>query len=239
MSTLIVDIETIAPDWSDLPAITRTALTHPINVGQYSETEKTQRKDAIQSRLALSPFTGSIVSLSVYDVERSEVAAYLVAESADSDSLPENVAVKLCSEAELLQHFWDGARSYDVFVTYNGRAFTLPFLLFRSVAQGVTPTIEIARQRYLLRQTPPYHVDLLDEFSNYGALGKRPSLALLCGAFRLPNPSILTGDEVAAAYKAGAWAQIVEKSVGDVETIAALYERWYSHLAPEHFKTLA
>lgn len=235
MATLVLDIETLGTKWSDLSGLSKSALLQHIERSDSSEAEKELKRQAVRSRLALSPFTGTIIALALHDIERKHTAVYVVA---GTETPPESSAathIKVRSEVELLQEFWEGARSYDVFVTFNGRAFTWPFLWYRSMALGVRPSIDIARQRYLTKQAPPYHVDLLDEFSNYGGLTHRPSLAILCGAFNLPHPSILGGDEVAMAHAEGDFVRIVEKAAGDVDTIAGLYDRWRTFLAPRSF----
>jgi DNA polymerase elongation subunit (family B) len=240
MNVLIVDIETIAPDWNDLPGISRAALSYAIERQNLPAPEAELKQKATREQLSLSPFTGQIAALSVRDTIRAETAVYVVAD--EGVVVPETNTVlhtRFRTEAELLAEFWQGAKDYQIFVTFNGRAFTVPFLLFRSVANRVRPTIDIAPQRYVMRQQVPYHVDLMDEFSLHGNLPRRPSLALLCGAFGLVNPSVLGGEEVAEAYKEQQFGRIIEKVAGDVETIHALYELWLQHLAPTSFLNAA
>jgi hypothetical protein len=235
MATLIVDIETVGVEWSALSGLSKRALLQHIDRTDATEAEKERRRNEVRDRLALSPFTGQIVALSLRDRERGDTAVYVVAEPTTSVATTAAITVKVRTERVLLEEFWEGARSYETFITFNGRAFTWPFLYYRSLALGVRPSLEVARERYLTKQTAPYHVDLLDEFSNYGGLTHRPSLALLCGAFNLPHPSILGGEEVEAAYREGEYVRIVEKAAGDADTIAALYERWLQYLAPQSF----
>lgn len=236
MGTLIVDIETHAPDWKELPGVTRSALTGWIERGDFSPEEKQKKSKAVQDRLALSPFTASIISLAVYDVERHTGAVYYTAAGNEETVSEAGFTYKQRSEAEILEDFWEGAPSYDVFVTFNGRTFTLPFLHHRSVINDVRPSVDIARQRYLTKQAPPYHVDLMDEFSFHGAMHHRPSLQLLCGAYQLENASVLGGEEIADAYRAERYRTIAEKNAGDVTAIAALYEKWLGYLAPRSFR---
>lgn len=235
MGTLIIDIETSAPDWKDLPGITRSALTSWIDRSDLSEDEKNKKRKQVQSKLALSPLTGSIISLAVHDVERNTSAVYFVSDEPDDSFEVDGLVCKQRTEIEILEDFWESAASYDVFVTFNGRVFTVPFLYHRSIVHGVHPTVDIARQRYVTRQTPPYHIDLLDEFSFYGGMTHRPSLQLLCGAYGLSNTSLLAGEEIEAAYKEHRFRTIAEKNAGDVAAITALYEKWKRFLAPRSF----
>lgn len=236
MATLIIDIETRAEDWKQLPGITRAALTHRIDQASISNDEKNRRLDELRSKTALSPFTAQIVSLSVYDVERKSGAVYFVSNTPDESFEIDGFICKQRTEKEILEDFWEGVKDYDVFVTFNGRAFTFPFIYHRSVALDVKPTADIARQRYLSKQHLPYHVDLMDEFSFYGAMQHRPSLQLLCGAYSIENPSVLGGEEIAAAFAEERYRIIAEKSVGDVQAMIKLYDKWLEYLAPSSFK---
>jgi hypothetical protein len=80
MATLIFDIETKGTRWGELPGITRAALTGWIDRSHVSDEVKQQKREEMQSRLALSPFTGGIISLAVYDRERQTGAVYYVSD---------------------------------------------------------------------------------------------------------------------------------------------------------------
>lgn len=235
MATLIFDIETKAEAWGDLPGITRSALTHWIDVGHFSAAEKEQKLASMRSRLSFSPFTASIISLAVYDIERKSGAVYYVSDTLDESFVVDNFTFKQRTEQEILEDFWEGAGSYDVFVSFNGRTFALPFLEHRSAMLGVKPSVSIAKQRYLTKQAFPYHVDLLDELSFYGAMTHRPSLQLLCGAYGIENASLLGGEEIGEAFAEGRYRYIAEKNMGDVQAITALYATWKEFLAPASF----
>tara|TARA_B100000508_G_scaffold67978_1_gene53036 strand:+ start:2770 stop:3498 length:729 start_codon:yes stop_codon:yes gene_type:complete len=235
MATLIVDIETVGTDWKELPGITRAALTHWIDKSKLSEEDKNKKRAEIIDRLSLSPFTGKIVSLAVYDLERKTGAVYFVSEETDDSFKADDFTFKQRTEKEILEDFWEGANSYDAFITFNGRSFTMPFLHHRSVMLNVKPTVDIARQRYLSRQTMPYHVDLMDELSFHGGMQHRPSLQLLCGAYGIENASLLGGEDIAGAFSEGKYRAIAEKNAGDVVAITKLYEKWKANLAPHTF----
>lgn len=235
MATLIVDIETKAVDWKELPGITRAALTHRIDRANIADLEKNKKLDDVHSRLSLSPFTATIVSLAVYDVERKTGAVYFVSNTPDESFEVDGFVCKQRTETEILEDFWEGAKGYDIFVTFNGRAFTMPFIHHRSIALGVRPTVDIARQRYVTKQQQPYHVDLMDELSFHGNMQHRPSLQLLCGAYGIENPSVLGGEEIDAAFREERYRVIAEKNVGDVQALISLYEKWLQYLAPSSF----
>jgi DNA polymerase elongation subunit (family B) len=235
MATLIVDIETKASLWADLPAITRTSLTHWIDKGNYSPEEKIKKLNEVKAKLTFSPFTASIISLAVYDVERKTGAVYFVSDTLDETFVIDDFTYKQRTEKEILEDFWEGASSYDTFVTFNGRNFTVPFLKHRSGMLGVKPSVDIAASRYVTKQTLPYHIDLLDEFSFHGSMTHRPSLQLLCGAYGIDNASLLAGEDIEEAFNDKRFAYIAEKNAGDVQALTKLYEAWKEFLAPRSF----
>lgn len=184
---------------------------------------------------ALSPYKGQIISLAMYDRERELGSVYFVSPKDDSFS-GDSFTYKARTEKELLEDFWASASVYDVFVTFNGRAFDIPFIYIRSLALGVQPTIQIARERYVTKQSTAYHVDLMDEFTWHGAVTKKPSLAVLSEAVGIDNPKLLmSGEDVTEAYLQKRFTDIAKYNAGDVGAIRKLYEKWLTHLAPRSF----
>ncbi|MEY2665647.1 MAG: hypothetical protein RLZZ480_752, partial [Candidatus Parcubacteria bacterium] len=193
MATLVFDIETVGEAWETFDDYTKKSL-----LGSFERRDvPVSSERELQNQLGLSPFTGSIVSVAMYDIERRRGAVYFVSDVADTFTEGDFVC-KCRTEKEILEDFWEGARSYDVFVSFNGRAFDVPFLIHRSLAHDVTPSVSFSQSRYVSRQQLPYHVDLMDEFSFYGAMSKRPSLHLLCRTYGIESKkSEVDGSQVA------------------------------------------
>ena len=188
MRTLILAIETAGEEWESLDPVAQTELTDWIDRSARSETERVAAHADVVRDLHLSPLTGRIAALAVRDRERAEATAYYADDGSSTDTVEGKIRSKGRDEVALLREFWDGAQHYDAFVTFTGRAVALPFLLHRSVACGVRPTVDLLRSRYLTRQQPPYHIDLADELSFYGILPRKPSLHLLCRAYSIESP---------------------------------------------------
>jgi len=236
MSTLVVDIETIGNDWNSLSVASQLSLTKWINKQEGATDEVVGRQlTEVKSRLSLSPFTAKIVSLAMFDIERNIGAVYFSSGAEDDSFKSDSFLYKSRSEKEILEDFWEGARSYDNFVTFNGRSFTMPFLYHRSAINKLRPTVDIARDRYLIRQSLPYHVDLLDEFTFYGAVQKRPSLAVLCNAYEVDLQSSVKGEDIAELFQQNRFRDIAKHSSSDVMAIKSLYEKWRDYLAPQVF----
>jgi len=226
MRTLVFDIETIGEKWSELDDVTRHTLTHWIETSSRSEDEKAKLLSDIKSGLGLSPFTGEIVSLALYDVERAQGAVYYQSDNI-KDEVVDDWRYKVRSEEDLLVEWWEGAKQYDTFVTYNGRGFDVPFLVHRSVVNYITPTINLLQGRYPSQQREVKHVDLQDEVTFYGALYRRPSLHLVCRAYGIDSPKgEVSGEDVAELFRQKNFRDIATYNIRDVVATTALYERW-------------
>jgi predicted PolB exonuclease-like 3'-5' exonuclease len=185
---------------------------------------------------SLSPYKGQIVSLALYDTKRDLGVVYYVSGKADEQFTDDSFVYKSRTEKQLLEDFWESAPEYSVFVSFNGRAFDIPFLYIRSIALGVQPTVEIARARYVNKQTLPYHVDIFDEFSFHGAVNKKPSLSSLCDAFGVQNPKLfMSGEDITEFFLAKKIDEIAKYNGQDVLAITKLYEKWLTYLAPKSF----
>ena len=234
MGTLIFDIETIAEPWESFDEVTKKSLLHWIPRIDKDKKETELELEKVKEQLAFSPFTGQIVALGMYDVERHLGAVYYVGEEKDETFSEGDFTCKSRTEKELLEDFWEGVRSYDVLVTFNGRAFDLPFLLHRSVVQGISPPAVFNQSRYLNKQTFPYHVDLLDELSFYGAI-KRPSLHLACRAYGIESPKVAGDKEVAELFRQKKFRDLARYNARHAAATAELYNKWKTHLAPVAF----
>lgn len=236
MATLIFDIETTGKDWDEIPEATQYSLTKWIGQQPVSDEEKDRLSEEAKEKLGLSPFTGRVISLAMYDLERQTGAVYFVADDSVVDYEIDGWKYKVRTEEQILEDFWETATSYDVFVTFNGRTFDVPFLLHRSLITGVRPTVELTGQRYLSRQSHPYHVDLLDEFSFYGAMSRRPSLQLLCDSYRIPyEKEGVGGEDITEFFAHKKFRDIAEKNAADVTATKLLFEKWKHNLAPTSF----
>lgn len=237
MRTLILAIETAGESWDELDAATRADLTRQIDRSAQSDAERAAALEDVVRDLRLSPLTGRIAALAVCDRERAGTTAYDASSGNGADTTTDSLRLRERDEATLLQEFWDGARHYDAFVTFSGRNFALPFLLLRSVTCGVRPTVDLLRSRYLSRQHPPYHIDLADEFSFYGALPHRPSLSRLCHTFGIACPQgeepLSTATDAQSETASGSDRAMTAAAA--VRAASALYDRWLTYLAPPEF----
>ncbi len=236
MRTLIFDIETVGEPWDSLDAVTKESLSRWVMRTTQSEDEREAVLLDIREGLGFSPLTGHIVAIGVYDLELEQGVVYYQGATLP-DIEDEIFSYKVRSEKEMLEDFWEGAKNYDTFVTFNGRRFDIPFLNLRSAIHAIRPTQNLMEGRYLYQQKSVHHVDLQDQMTYYGALQKRPSLHLFCRAFGIESPKEegIAGDDVAELFRSKKFGDIAHYNARDVLATAELYKKWLTYLSPEHF----
>lgn len=227
MGTLIFDIETVGERFEDLDTVTQDVLLRYAKRSARNEQERQLLEQDIKDGLGFSPLTGSIVALGLYDLERGQGVVYYTGAQVTPDVVDGLYTYKARSEAELLAEFWDGAKHYTTFVTFNGRQFDAPFLVHRSIVHGLVPAKNLLEGRYPYQQKSVRHVDLQDELTFFGAMNRRPSLHLFCRAYGIPSPKTeLGGDMVAGLYEAGEYLTIARYNAADVTATTELYKKW-------------
>ena len=239
MSTLIFDIETIGEDWESLDATSKETLTRWIDRTARNQEEREVGLRDIREGLGFSPLTGSIVAIGLYDLERAQGVVYYVS-TQNADVEVGEYTLKVRTEKEMLEDFWEGAKNYDTFVTFNGRGFDVPFLNLRSAIHGIRPTYDLMDGRYLYQQKLVRHVDLQDQLTFYGAMHRKPSLHLFCRGFGIESPKVdgVAGDDVAELFHSKKFGDIARYNARDVIATTELYKKWLKYFAPHSFLNL-
>lgn len=231
---LVFDIETIGEDFETLDKATKENLTRWIKRESEDDEEYKHALEDLKTGLGFSPLTGQIVAIGMLDHHKNEGAVYFQAPGEKlTETKEENISFKPMSEEEMLKRFWEAARHYQVFITFNGRAFDVPFLMVRSAIHGIRPTKDLMRGRYLYQHNPEaLHIDLLEQLTFYGASRKKGSLHLWARAFGIESPkaSGVTGDDVGPLFKKKKYLEIAKYNVGDIKATRALYEKWETYL---------
>ena len=237
MATLVFDIETVGESWDSLDPTTQEVLTRWIGRTSKDAHEHAALLKDVQGGLGFSPLTGQVVAIGFYDVERRQGVVYYQSNE-DTESDVDEYILKPRTESDMLVDFWEGAKSYDTFVTFNGRGFDVPFLNLRSAILGIRPAVDLMDGRYLYQQKQSRHVDLQDQMTFYGAMMRRPSLHLFCRAFGIESPKMdgIAGDDVAELFHAKKFRDIARYNARDVIATTALYHKWLTYLAPKSFQ---
>ncbi len=234
MKTLIFDIETVGEEWEALDETSHEVLTRWIDKTAKNDEDRHAQIDDLKNGLGFSPLTGRIVAIGLYDLERAKgVVFYDPAGETHTETEHEGYLLKPRTEKEMLHDFWEGAKTYDTFVTFNGRAFDAPFLALRSAILGIRPTKDLLEGRYLYQQRSCRHIDLADQLSFYGAMYRKSSLHMFCRAFGIASPKAegVSGDDVALLFKEKKSLDIAQYNVRDVIATTELYKKWREHLS--------
>ncbi|MFH1523173.1 MAG: ribonuclease H-like domain-containing protein [Patescibacteria group bacterium] len=231
---IIFDIETIGANFEKLDKDTQDSLTRWIkrqaggDQGKYNALLQD-----LKEGLGFSPLTGEIVAIGVYDSIRNKGVVYFQAPDKEiAEDRDANFTFKPKTEIEMLASFWQGAAKYKEFVSFNGRAFDVPWLLIRSAVHKIKPSINLMSNRYLNSQFGVKHIDLQDQLSFYGAVRRRGNLHLYCQAFGIKSPkaSGITGDDVGKLFQDKEYRKIAEYNSWDLIATAELYERWRDYI---------
>lgn len=235
MGTLIFDIETAGENFNELDQTTQDSLTRWIKRESISTDEFAKRLEDLKDGLGFSPLTSQIVAIGVLDYEKDKGAVYFQDPKGGKANFEANDFIfKPMTEKEMLEHFWQGIAQYQNFVSFDGRAFDVPFLALRSAVHKIKPSRNLMTSRYLSSQPSGVkHIDLVDQLTFYGALRKKGSLHLWCRAFGIKSPKAagVTGDDVKQMFSDGRGAEIAKYNAGDLRATKELYEYWKNYVS--------
>lgn len=200
---IVIDIETIPclPEgWAEAM---QEKLQPPSN---YKDEDKIaawrEKKIAgMVDKAALSPRTGAIVCIGIgehkpgYDWQFSCATTQHMSE---------------CEMLERVDHALEKS-VYGHLVTFNGKAFDVPFLIGRSMKYNL-----ILGAKWPLNSK---HIDLFRELGREGGLGAW-AMAIL------GEKKLSSGAEVQGMIERGAWDEVERYCVDDVKKTAAMFDRF-------------
>jgi DNA polymerase elongation subunit (family B) len=126
-------------------------------------------------------------------------------------------------EPRILEAFWEVTRSARDwrFVTYNGLAFDLPYLIRRSIYAGVPPSTGLPLRPY----SPDSHFDVMRILSNWERADavRLDVVAALLGLQKWPPG--MEGSQVLGLWRAGRFDEIEAYCLGDVRLAYEIFLR--------------
>jgi DNA polymerase elongation subunit (family B) len=126
-------------------------------------------------------------------------------------------------EPRILEAFWEVVRSGREwrFVTYNGLAFDLPYLIRRSIYAGVAPSTGLPLRPY----APDSHFDVMRVLSNWERTDavRLDVVAALLGLRKWPPG--MEGSQVLGLWRAGRVDEIEAYCLGDVRLAYEIFLR--------------
>lgn len=228
--TLIVDIETYGAAAHD----ERTQAA----VAEMAAERDDQDPGAFA---ALSPALARVVCVGFRNVDSGHDRAYFDGELlgvADGPAPWAKEHVAYGGERALLAAVNDVLSRAGCIVTFNGRAFDVPVLVHRSIANGVRPAAFLmmaAREsRYPnWKGTPRLHVDLREQFTFFGAVwGPGGTLRAYALGYGLEDPKANgSGADVAQLVERKDARALATYCLGDVGITAELFKRWTALVA--------
>jgi DNA polymerase elongation subunit (family B) len=225
MERLVFDIETVGASWESLEQSVQESLLR--------SARNEEEQEEVRTSLSLFPVTAQIVCIALYSPGQDHAVVYFQAPQGGVErTREEKEAFIPCTEKELLVRFWEATGKARQIVTFNGRGFDCPMILVRSAAHRVQPTTDLMPNRY-----SPQHIDLMDQFTFYGAMRRRFSLDLWCDALGIEQPKReVRGSDVAGLFAAGDYMKIARYCLGDAKATSQLFDLWSKYMrlpAPE------
>ncbi len=224
---IVFDIETVGFELENLAESQQEFLLRYAEK-EKDETLRNEKKDEVARYLSLYPYTAKIISIGLLNTVTEGTMVLFTSEEGENWEVSEkNIKYESLPEIELLQHFWNYLAKTDKVITFNGRAFDIPFLMLRSAMLNVKPSINLIHNRYNITR----HIDLLDQFTFYG-LTRKFNLDFYCHAFGITSPKSkgITGMEIKELYKAGRIKDIAVYCGEDVKATYELYKIWDEYL---------
>jgi DNA polymerase elongation subunit (family B) len=220
MSRVIFDIETLGKDFDSLEKPVQDYLL------RWAESE--EEKKEVEDSLSFYPLTGEIITIGMLNPDTGRGAVYF---QNDRDPLlpfeEDGILYETGTEEDILRKFWDAIKSYDRFITFNGRGFDCPFIMVRSAVHRIKPKRDLMPNRY-----GDAHIDLFDQLSFFGASRRKFSLDIWCRTFGIKSPKEdgVTGYEVKGLFHAGRHLDIARYCTGDLRATKELLSVWETYL---------
>lgn len=220
MSRIIFDIETAGKDFD--------SLEKPIQDYLLRRAESEEERKEVEESLSLYPLTGEVIAIGMLNPDSGKGAVYF--QNTGGPLMPfdeEGIRYETANEEEILIKFWDAVKSYDQFITFNGRGFDCPFIMVRSAVHKIRPKRDLMPNRYA-----DAHIDLFDQLTFFGVSRRKFSLDMWCRAFGIKSPKEdgITGHQVQELFASGKHVDIARYCAGDLRATKELLGVWENYL---------
>lgn len=233
---LVVDVETVAPEWDELDEPTRgylaeRSLRQLQRDGLDAEAAGLLAKPRAAERLALEHGLARVAAIGICNVRTGDVAVILEQRGDAKPAELDRPRIYTGTEDVVLRRWWDWAPKYGRIVGFNVRGYDGPVLHIRSAQLGVGCTRELVPYRYSFE-----HVcDLAEALNFMGGVRTGYTLDWWCRRFDIESPKAegVDGSEVAGLYRAGRMMDIARYLARDLRATRELYLRLrssYLHL---------
>jgi len=165
--------------------------------------------EAVKGEMSLSPIFGRIVAVGLLDADEGRPRIWVGED-----------------ERELLELFWHNAEGYDLFISFNALRFDLPWLLIRSMVNGIRPTVHISTARFRY-PGESNHLDLFALLTDWRGNQTRHLRLDLKTIAQVLGVEVPAGDgaEVPKMVEAENWEGIKCHLKADLEATLRIWER--------------
>lgn len=181
-------------------------------LGRPGATEWSDLRERIERYMALRPEFGRIVCIGI-----GHDASGFLEKKAFTAEREED-------EAKILGEFWDAIKGRERnwrFVTFNGLAFDVPYILKRSLFLGVKPSTMLSLRRFALET----HYDVMQALSNWDRFDA-VRLDVIADLFGLEkSPKGMDGSQVYRLWREGRMKEIEAYCLGDVQVTYEIFLR--------------
>lgn len=233
---IIVDIETVGPEWEELDEVTRTYLAERSlralqREGLDTEAASLLAQPRAAERLALELGLARVIAIGICNVRTGDAAVILEQHGDAVARELDRPRIYVAPEELLLRRWWDWATKYGRIITFNGRGYDGPVLHVRSAQLGVPCSRDLVPYRYDMGQ----HCDLAEALNFMGSVRGGYSVDYWCRRFGIESPKAagVDGGDIAELYRAGRMMEIGQYVARDVRAQRELYlklQRSYLHL---------
>jgi len=210
--TMVFDIETVGKKFEELDEIEQDYLLNNLEKAE-------EDREVAKKKTGLYSIFGKVCAIGAFNPGSQKGIVLLLG---DNDLVPEkeNYTYKIFKEEkDLLTDFWNIAKEYELFVTYNGDGFDFPYLLIRSGINRVKVPFEIKKwgsekfidlQKKIIQNNRPF------------------KLEILCKEFGVENPKEagVHGGDVNELFDNKDFQKIADYVARDAYSTSQLYMIW-------------
>ncbi len=218
VKTMVFDIETVGKKFEDLDEVEQNYLLNNLEKAE-------ENKEIAKKKTGLYSIFGMVCAIGAFNPNSKKGIVLLIG---DKDLIPEkeNYTYKIFdNEKDLLIGFWEIAKEYELFVTYNGDTFDFPFLQIRSGINRVKVPFEIKK----------WGGDKFIDLQNKIRQSHGFKLEMLCKAFGIENPKEagIQGGDINDLFENKDYQKIADYVARDAFSTTQLYLIWKEFMSGE------
>ena len=220
IKTIVFDIETVGKKFEQLDKVEQDYLLNNLEKGEID-------KEVAKKKTGLYSIFGMVCAIGAFNPNSKKGIVLLIG---DKDLIPEkeNYTYKIFNnEKDLLIAFWELAKEYELFVTYNGDTFDFPYLQIRSGINRVKVPFEIKKNW----NGGDKFIDLQNKIRQSHGF----KLEMLCKAFGIDNPKEagVHGGDVNELFEKKEYQKIADYVARDADSTTQLYLIWKEFMSGE------